>query len=44
MAKYTEIKMAELAAKDYSPLNEDLDFKGIWDEHYQKRGLNPLGN
>ncbi|GEM_PF-2269855 len=37
VAKYTEIKMAELAAKDYSPLNEDLDFKRIWDENYQKQ-------
>ncbi len=37
VAKYTEIKMAELAAKDYSPLNDGLDFKKLWEENYLKQ-------
>jgi len=34
VAKYTEIKMAEIAAVDYKPLSTTLDFVGLWNENY----------
>lgn len=37
VAKYTEIKIAEMAAKDYIPLNKGMDFKYLWNADYSKQ-------